>query len=958
MLNLLLASAAFFGSGAGAGDHLFLDGRLAPRARRRSRRRIDAQRHALVLDDERGDVAGVELAGEDRPGERRLERFRDEALERARAVRGVEAAQRELLDGVGRDGERDLVRGVEARGDGRDLEPHNVGEHALPERVEDDDLVEAVQEFGAELGAHRVEDLALDLRELGRAGRAAGRVGGGEVRDGVQDQLRADVGREEDDGVAEAHRLPLAVGQDAVVEQLKERVEDVRVRLLHLVEENDAVGPVPHGLGELTALVVADVAGRRAEEARHGVLLRVLGHVEAQQRAGVVVDLLRQRLGEFRLAHARRAEERKGGDGLGRVAEARFAAPDRVGDEVDRVGLADDARRQRVLEVEELVALRGHEPRSCDARHRRDDGRDVVGRDGVARDERVAAAGLQRLLGGRQPPLELGHLGVADLRRALQVEVRLEALGLGELGRDGLLELADAPDAVALRAPRGFEARALVVDLRDLPVELGDARGVVLGRARRLDERRRQAHLLHLQLDHAPVRGVERGRARRHLVVQLGRGLVDDVDGLVGQEPRGHVAVREPRGRDERRVEHADAVVRLELRLEAPQDGHGRLDVGLGDDDFLEPPLERLVGLDVLLVLGQRRRADAPELAARERRLQQVGRVERAAGRARADDRVDLVDEQDHVPRRGRDLVDDRLEPLLELAAVLGAGDEQAHVQRNDRPALERLGHRAAHDALRQALGDGRLADAGLADEARVVLGPPAQDLDRPLDLVVAPDHGVQLARLGQLRQVAAVLVERVRRRLRRPRVDRLVAPELVDRRAERRGGRAARGLEERPARGRRMEREAQHLVRAVLVAERRSRLERLLHDRLRARPEARLARARNRREGPGLVLDELFQRLVVRRRLAEPQRAVEQPVAVLAEDRAQQVLGLDDAAASLGRRLRRALERLPGPLREAFRSELVRRHAARGLAASPRREDARRLERSRRRRQRGEENG
>ena len=39
-----------------------------------------------------------------------------------------------------------------------------------------------------------------------------------------------------------------------------------------------------HGLGELAALLVADVAGRRADEPRDGVLLHVLGHVDADHR--------------------------------------------------------------------------------------------------------------------------------------------------------------------------------------------------------------------------------------------------------------------------------------------------------------------------------------------------------------------------------------------------------------------------------------------------------------------------------------------------------------------------------------------------------------------------------------------------------------------------------------------------------------------------------------------------
>ena len=121
---------------------------------------------------------------------------------------------------------------------------------------------------------------------------------------------------------------------------------------------------------------------------------------------------------------------------------------------------------------------------------------------------------------------------------------------------------------------------------------------------------------------------------------------------------------------------------------------------------------------------------------------------------------MELVDEQDDLALGVLDLLEDGLEPLLELAAELGAGDERAEVERDDPLVLEALGHVAADDPLGEALGDGRLADARLADEDRVVLRPARQDLDDPPDLVVAADDRVELAgpRLG--RQVAAVLLE------------------------------------------------------------------------------------------------------------------------------------------------------------------------------------------------------
>ena len=92
----------------------------------------------------------------------------------------------------------------------------------------------------------------------------------------------------------------------------------------------------------------------------------------------------------------------------------------------------------------------------------------------------------------------------------------------------------------------------------------------------------------------------------------------------------------------------------------------------------------------------------------------------------------------------------------------LAPATSDAHVEGDDALVLQALGHVAAHDALGQALDDRGLADAGLADEHRVVLGAAGQHLDDAPDLLVAADHRVELAALGQLGQVAAVLLERL----------------------------------------------------------------------------------------------------------------------------------------------------------------------------------------------------
>src|SRR5205814_2457118 len=170
-------------------------------------------------------------------------------------------------------------------------------------------------------------------------------------------------------------------------------------------------------------------------------------------------------------------------------------------------------------------------------------------------------------------------------------------------------------------------------------------------------------------------------------------------------------------------------------------------------------PLERSVALEVLAVLVERRRADRLQLAARESRLEDRRSVDRALGRTHADEVMQLVDEEDDVAPL-HDLLHHLLQALLELTAVLRARDERSEVERVDLLALQELGHLARGDAGGEALDDGGLADAGLADQHGVVLRAPREDLHHALDLGLAPDHGVELALGGELGQVAAELVE------------------------------------------------------------------------------------------------------------------------------------------------------------------------------------------------------
>src|SRR5262249_50090486 len=83
-------------------------------------------------------------------------------------------------------------------------------------------------------------------------------------------------------------------------------------------------------------------------------------------------------------------------------------------------------------------------------------------------------------------------------------------------------------------------------------------------------------------------------------------------------------------------------------------------------------------------------------------------------------------------------------------------------VEGQDALVLERLRDLTVDDALREPLDDRRLADARLADQHRIVLGPALQDLDGPADFVIAADDRVELPFAGALGQIDRVLLERL----------------------------------------------------------------------------------------------------------------------------------------------------------------------------------------------------
>ena len=349
------------------------------------------------------------------------------------------------------------------------------------------------------------------------------------------------------------------------------------MRLFDLVEEHDGIGLAPHPLRELAALLMADIARRRADEPRDAVPLHILRHIHADERLLIAEERLGKRAAELRLSDAGRPEEEEAADRPVRVAEADAAAADGVRDRVHRLLLPDDAAAQARLHLQQLPALARRDARDRDARPERDDLGHILARHGAH--------------GGGIDPLPAA---------ALREQLRAQLL---------------------LLFPQTGRARKVLC-----------AHGAL--RLRRCGGKLRLERVHPLRL-HQRLHAHARGR------------LVDEVDGFVRQPAVADIAHRERDRLAERLIRDTQAVMRLEALAQAAQDLQALLGRGLRDAHGLKAPLERRVLFDIFAVLLKRRRADDLQLAASERGLEDVRRVDRALGRARADDRVQLVDKQD-----------------------------------------------------------------------------------------------------------------------------------------------------------------------------------------------------------------------------------------------------------------------------------------------------------------------
>ncbi len=178
-----------------------------------------------------------------------------------------------------------------------------------------DDVVDTIQELGLEVVAkyHQRRRLCLLL-----------------VAFGCLDLARAEIRGHYQNSVLEIDHASLRVRQTAIVEDLQQNIEYVRMSFFDLVKKHDRVRPPPHGFGQLAAFLVADVSRRSTDHSGDGVFLHIFRHIEPDHRTFVVEKKLGECTSRFGLTDTCRAQEYERSHGPVRVLQPGTCTADRV----------------------------------------------------------------------------------------------------------------------------------------------------------------------------------------------------------------------------------------------------------------------------------------------------------------------------------------------------------------------------------------------------------------------------------------------------------------------------------------------------------------------------------------------------------------------------------------------------------------------------------------------------
>ncbi|OPZ84662.1 MAG: hypothetical protein BWY75_02657 [bacterium ADurb.Bin425] len=136
---------------------------------------------------------------------------------------------------------------------------------------------------------------------------------------------------------------------------MQQDVEDIRMGFLDFIEEHNRIRLATYLLGKLTAFLIANITGRRANQLRSCVVLHKFGHVDTDHVVFRTKEITGQSLSQLSFTHPGRTREDKGADRTVWILQADTGTANGFANRFNGIVLTDDALVQDIRHMQETL---------------------------------------------------------------------------------------------------------------------------------------------------------------------------------------------------------------------------------------------------------------------------------------------------------------------------------------------------------------------------------------------------------------------------------------------------------------------------------------------------------------------------------------------------------------------------------------------------------------------------
>ena len=155
---------------------------------------------------------------------------------------------------------------------------------------------------------------------------------------------------------------PLRIRQPAVLQNLQQQIEYIRMGFLDFIEEHHRIGVAADGFRQLSPFFIAHIPGRRTHQSGNRVLFHIFRHIKPEHGGFVPEQHLCQRPAKLRFAHTGGAQKQEGADGAFRVFQPHAAPADGFRHGGDRFLLPHNPAMEPLFQMEQPLPLFFRQP--------------------------------------------------------------------------------------------------------------------------------------------------------------------------------------------------------------------------------------------------------------------------------------------------------------------------------------------------------------------------------------------------------------------------------------------------------------------------------------------------------------------------------------------------------------------------------------------------------------------